>query len=199
VTDENLPADIDPESRSRMKLPRREDLPEEFREIHDHFTDPSGSSYVGLRGPGGLRLHSPQLAQAMQEVNHYIRYEAGIDPRLRELVVICTARGMDSQFEWTAHELEALKQGIPESTIDAVKHRGPLADVPADDALVIQFVRELVEDRQVSSATYAKIRDMFGERLLVDIVGLIGNYAATAVLLCAFDMHLHPGKKPLLP
>jgi 4-carboxymuconolactone decarboxylase len=199
VSDENLPADIDPESCSRMKLPRRENLPEEFREIHDHFTDPNGSSYVGLRGPGGLRLHSPKLAQAMQEVNHYIRYEAGIDPRLRELVVISTARAMDSQFEWTAHEPEALKQGIPQSTIDAVKHRDSLSDVPADDAVVIQFVRELVDDRQVSSATYAKMRDRFGERMLVDLVALIGNYAATAVLLCAFDMHLHPGKEPLLP
>jgi 4-carboxymuconolactone decarboxylase len=199
MTDENLPADIDPESRSRLKLPLREDLPEEFREIHDHFTDPNGSSYVGLRGPGGLRLHSPKLAEAMQVVNHYIRYEAGIDPRLRELVVISTARGMDSQFEWTAHEPEAQKQGIPQSTIDAVKYRKSLDGVPPDDAVVIQFVRELVEDRQVSSATYAKVIAMFGERLLVDIVGLIGNYAATAMLLCAFDMHLHPGKKPLLP
>ena len=199
MSDENLPADVDPESRSRLKLPKREDLPEEFREIHDHFTDPNSTSYVGLRGPGGIRLHSPRLSQATQEVNHYIRYKAGIDPRLRELVVIATARGMNSQFEWTAHEPEALKQGIPQSTVDAVKYRKPLDDVPEEDAMVIWFVRELVEGNHVSSETYAQMRDRFGERLLVDIVGLIGNYAATALLLCAFDMHVHPDKTPLLP
>ncbi len=199
MSDQNLPADVDPESRSRLKLPRREDLPEEFREIHDHFTDPNSTSYVGLRGPGGIRLHSPRLSQTMQEVNHYIRYEAGIDPRLRELVVISTARGMDSQFEWTAHEPEAQKQGIPQSTIDAVKFRKPLDGVPEEDALVIRFVRELVEDRKVSSETYALMLARFGERMLVDLVGLIGNYAATAILLTAFDMHVHPDRTPLLP
>jgi len=65
--------------------------------------------------------------------------------------------------------------------------------------MVIWFVRELVEGNHVSSETYAQMRDRFGERLLVDIVGLIGNYAATALLLCAFDMHVHPDKTPLLP
>lgn len=199
TADENLPADIDPESRSRVALPKREDLPEEFRDLHDHFTKPNTTSYVGLRGPGGIRLHSPRLSQATQVVNNYIRYEAGIDPRLRELVILVTARAVDSQFEWTAHEPEAQKQGIPQETIDVIKYRKPLDGVPKDDAEVIQFVRETLEDRHVSSETYAVMRDRFGERLLVDLVGLVGNYVATAALLCAFDMHTHPGVTPMLP
>ena len=136
---------------------------------------------------------------ATQVVNNYIRYEAGIDPRLRELVILVTARAVDSQFEWTAHEPEAQKQKIPQSTIDVIKYRKALDDVPAEDAEVIQFVRETLEDRYVTPATYAVMRDRFGERMLVDLVGLIGNYVATAALLCAFDMHTHPGVKPLLP
>tara|TARA_R110000787_G_scaffold128581_8_gene240318 strand:- start:1504 stop:2109 length:606 start_codon:yes stop_codon:yes gene_type:complete len=197
--EETLPDDIDPESRSRVKLPKREDLPEEFRGLHDHFTKPDTTSYVGLRGPGGIRLHSPRLSQATQVVNDYIRYDAGIDPRLRELVILVTARAVDSQFEWTAHEPEAQKQGIPQETIDVIKYRKPLKGVPKDDADVIRFVRETLEDRHVTSETYAAMRGRFGERMLVDLVGLIGNYVATAALLCAFDMHTHPGVKPMLP
>lgn len=199
MAEEDLPPDVDPESRSRLKLPTRETLDPAFHELFDHFTAPDSTSYVGLRGPGGIRLHSPKLAAAQQELNRYIRYDADIDPRLRELVVIATARGMDSQFEWTAHEPEAQKQGIPQSTIDAVKYRRPLDSVPQEDAIVIRFVREVVEDREVTSGTYAKALALFGERKLVDIVALIGNYAATAILLCAFDMHVHPDKTPLLP
>jgi len=34
---------------------------------------------------------------------------------------------------------------------------------------------------------------------LVELVMLMGNYAATAALLTAFDMQLPEGQKPLLP
>jgi hypothetical protein len=38
----------------------------------------------------------------------------------------------------------------------------------------------------------------FVRRALVDLVALMGNYAATAVLLTAFDMQLDPGQPPPL-
>jgi 4-carboxymuconolactone decarboxylase len=199
MTDETLPPDIDPESRSRLPFPKREDLDTDSQAIYDHFTDPNSTTYVGLRGPGGIRLHSPQLAQRIQRLNRYLRWEADIDPRLRELVILVTARALDSQFEWTAHEPVAQKRGVPQGTIDAIKYRRPLDGLADDDAAVIRFVRELMEDRKVTPATYAVVLEMFGDRMLVDLVGLIGNYAATAAILTAFDMQLHPEWEPLLP
>jgi 4-carboxymuconolactone decarboxylase len=35
--------------------------------------------------------------------------------------------------------------------------------------------------------------------MLIDLVSVMGNYAATAALLCAFDMQVHEGDAPLLP
>jgi 4-carboxymuconolactone decarboxylase len=39
---------------------------------------------------------------------------------------------------------------------------------------------------------------LFGRRELVDLVALMGNYAATAALLTAFDMQLDPDVTPPL-
>jgi len=39
----------------------------------------------------------------------------------------------------------------------------------------------------------------FGRRGVVDLVALMGNYAATAALLTAFDMQLDTGQEPGLP
>jgi 4-carboxymuconolactone decarboxylase len=47
--------------------------------------------------------------------------------------------------------------------------------------------------------TYAGALAEFGRRKLVDLVALMGNYAATAALLTAFDMQLDPGAEPGLP
>jgi len=41
-------------------------------------------------------------------------------------------------------------------------------------------------------------RHHFGRRALVDLVALMGNYAATAALLTAFDMQLDPDQTPPL-
>jgi putative methionine-R-sulfoxide reductase with GAF domain/alkylhydroperoxidase family enzyme len=180
--------DIDPRSGCRLPLPRREDLDEEGRRAYDRLADPNGGSLRGLRGPGGIQLHSPQLAQLSWPLNHYLRHEAGLGGRVRELAILATARACDSAFEWAAHEPAALAEGVPPAIIDTIRHRGDTAGLDASDAIVIELAREIFEQRAVRSATFARALEQFGRRKLVDLVALIGNYAATAALLTAFDM-----------
>ena len=52
------PADVDPESRCRLPLPEREELDAAARAVYDRLADPSGGTLRGLRGPGGITLHS---------------------------------------------------------------------------------------------------------------------------------------------
>ncbi|MEX2453965.1 MAG: hypothetical protein WD470_04635, partial [Rhodospirillaceae bacterium] len=98
----NFPADIDPESRSRLPLPDRDMLDEDGRRTYDSLVDPGGGSLAGLQGPGGLRLHSPEVSRGLRSVNIYLRNGAGYAPRTRELAILVTAREHDCQFEWAA-------------------------------------------------------------------------------------------------
>jgi 4-carboxymuconolactone decarboxylase len=132
-------------------------------------------------------------------VNHYLRFEAGLSGRVRELAILATARELDSQFEWAAHEDEALREGIAPELIDTIRYRHPLDGVAELDAIVIALAREIFGARKVSSETYARCLAHFGRRMLIDLVALMGNYAATAALLIAFDMQLDPGTEPGLP
>jgi 4-carboxymuconolactone decarboxylase len=102
------PNDVDPLSGCRLPLPKREELDEAGRRIYDSLIDPKGGTIRGLRGPGGILLHSPNLSQYTRTLNHYLRREAGLGARVRELAILITARELDSQFEWAAHEPEAI-------------------------------------------------------------------------------------------
>ena len=192
-------ADIDPESGCRLPLPRREELSPEGQEIYDRLTSASARNLRGLRGPGGIQLHSPELSRVSRPLNHYLRFESGLGGRMRELAILVTAREHDSRFEWAAHEAEALREGVAPELIDIVRHRRGLDGVAAADAVVIALGREMFGARHVSSATFARALAQFGRRQLVDLVALMGNYAATAALLTAFDMQLDPGQEPGLP
>jgi 4-carboxymuconolactone decarboxylase len=193
------PDDIDPESGCRLPLPRRGELSGEALAAYDRLADPNGGTLRGLRGPGGIQLHSPELSRHSRPFNHYLRNEAGLGGRVRELAILVTARELDSQFEWAAHEDEARRQGIAPELIDIVRYWRGLDAVSEPDAMVITLGREIFGARRVSAATYARCIEHFGRRMLVDLVALMGNYAATAALLTAFDMQLDPGTEPGLP
>jgi len=194
-----LPNDIDRDSGCRLPLPKREELDAEAQIVYDSLADSDGGSIRGLRGPGGIQLHSPGLSRHSRPLNRYLRQEAGLGGRVRELAILATARELDSQFEWAAHEPEAQREGIPPEIVDIVRYRRDTGVLNEADGVVVDLAREIFTARKVSAATFARALHHFGRAKLVDLVALMGNYAATAALLTAFDMQLDPGVAPPLP
>src|SRR5215469_12638324 len=193
-----MPSDIDPQSGFRLPLPKPEDLDATARKTYEEAATP-GTSLAGLQGPAGVQLYSPRTTAHLRALNRYLRFDAGFSPRIREIAILATAREMDSQFEWVAHEPEALKQGVPQAVIDVIKFRKDTAGLDETDAAVITLGRELWRDHKVKPNTFAKVKALFGPNKLVDLVLLMGNYAGTAALLTAVYMQLHTGRQPLLP
>ncbi len=194
-----LPKDIYPDSLSRLPVVKREELDEQGKQVYDSVLDPRRRSLAGFQGPAGIWLHSPRVGEPIREFNRILRNEVALEPRLRELAILVTAREFDSQFEWTAHEPVALKEGLDPAILDIVKFHRPVSGVPEKESAIIRLGRELFRDRKVRSETYADAVRLFGQTGLVNLAALMGNYALTAVMLTAFDQQLHADQKPLLP
>jgi 4-carboxymuconolactone decarboxylase len=194
-----LPADINPQSRSRLPLVKRENLDEAGKAAFDAVVDPKSRLRAELVGPAGIWLNVPQLSPHIREINWYLRNRISLDTRLAELIILVTARENDGQTEWTAHEPAALKAGLDPKTIDIVKYRKPIAGVPDQEAAIIKLGREVLKDKKVSSETYAEAVKVFGEQAVIEIVLLMANYTMTSVILHAFDQQLRPDMTPLLP
>jgi len=193
----SLPPDIDPQSLNRLPRVRREDLDDFGKNLYDRVT--GDSRLLGLDGPIGIRLHSPRVSDYMNTGNRYLRFEAGIEPSVRELAILVVARELDSQFEWAAHEAAGLKEGLEQRVIDVVKHRRPLTGIGEKEAAVIQLGREALGRHQVEPETFARALRHFGQQGIVNLVSLMGHYSATAMLLTTFDQQLRPGQEALLP
>ena len=194
-----LPPDVYPESGFRLPLPRREDFVSSEQECFDRRLVSGARALGGTRGPSAIRLHSPKLAQHFKAVSDYLQSETAFSSKIRELAILVTAREMDSQFEWTAHEPEALKQGLSQEIVDVVKFRKSLEGIPETEAVVIQFGRELFGPKRVEQQTFARASQIFGPRQLVDLVSLMTYFQGMSALLAAFDMQLDPSFTPLLP
>jgi 4-carboxymuconolactone decarboxylase len=186
-----LPKDIYPDTGNRFPVIKREGLDEAGKKLYDVRVD-------GF-GPGGIRLYSPSVAETMTAVNEYLRRKSGLDPRLVELAILVTAREMDCEYVWTAHEPAALKAGLGQGVIDTVKYRKPLTEIGEKEAVIIQLGRDSIVKHKVGSDTFARAVKLFGNQGLVNIVSLMGDYAATTILLNVSDQHVRPSDKPLLP
>lgn len=191
-----LPSDIDPQSGCRLPLRKREELDDAGKRAYDRASTP-GATIVGLRGPSGLHLYSTRTIEAHNVMNQYLRFQC-FDAKTREIAILTVAREMDSRFEWAAHEPEALKEGVSPQIIDIIKHRKSTQGLDESYAAIIEFGRQIFRDHRVTADAFARVKALFPPDKLVELVLLMGNYASTAALLCAFDMQVPEGK-PLLP
>ena len=176
------PDDIHPDSRSRLPL-RSAETTSTATVLYGRLLSPSGL------GPNAIRTYGAGQASL----------EGRIGRRLRQLAILVTARAHDSQYEWTINEPLAREAGVEAELIDIVRHGRPLAGVDEKDAALVAFGREMFGDHNVSAETYARAERAFGVQDLVDIVRLMGERAAEAIVLQGFDQQLPAGVEPLLP
>jgi 4-carboxymuconolactone decarboxylase len=188
-----LPKDIHPETGNRFPAIKREELNEAGKKLYDT------RAVADAFGPGSIRLYSPPVAEAMTGLNVYLRRKAGLEDRLVELAILVTAREMDCEYVWTAHEPPAQKAGLAQEIIDTVKYRRPLTKLGEKEAVIVQLGRDSISKHKVGSDTFARAVKLFGHQGVVNIVALMGDYAATSILLNASDQHVRPKDKSLLP
>jgi 4-carboxymuconolactone decarboxylase len=143
-------------------------------------------------------LRSPELLARMQRIGEYLIYHNSLNPRIFEMSVMMLARQWTQQFEWRHHYPLALKAGVSQDALDAIAagRRPPaLAD---DEAIAYDFVSELLANKSVSDATYARFLDRFGEQNLTDLIGTMGFYTAIAMVTNVDRTPIEDGTAPVL-
>ena len=190
--------DIYPESGSRLPPTERDSMDEEEKHIYEKLVGGDTRTLTGLRGPLGIGLHNPKLAEIESALNRYLRFNSGLSGRTRELAILATAREMDSRFEWAAHEQEAIKEGVERRIIDIIKYRRSTMRLNDTDAIIIQLSREIFNRRKVTSKTFSRALKIFGVKGLVNLIALMADYTATAVKFRVFDNTVNRSQ-PQLP
>ncbi len=200
-----LPNDIFTDSLARLPQVQRGDLDSVGKAAFDTYVRPGTGYETGLRGPIGVWMNSPELAQALFDVRQRVRYGSDRDQRLTELAIISTAREINNQYEYTAHEPLARTAGLEQEIIDIVRYRKPIDGGGNIDGLgetekvIIQFAREVISEEKVSSETFARALAIFGDEGVMDLTGLIGYYSFVAITLKAFDVQRPADSELLLP
>jgi 4-carboxymuconolactone decarboxylase len=192
-----LPPDINAESLSRLPVVTRDSLDDNGKRIYDYIAGPSGNA--PKTGPGGVSLHSPASAEPIQMLNQVLRRTV-VGAKYFEIAALSAAREFDQQYEWSGHEPAAVRAGVDQATIDAIKFNRGVEGLEEKAATVILMGRQLFRgNHQLSADLWAKAVRLFGRQGAIDIPTIMGDYAMAAVMLNAVDQRLPANRPPLLP
>jgi 4-carboxymuconolactone decarboxylase len=177
-TDERRIAPVEPE-----------ELSAEGRGVFDRIAESRGR----VAGPFSMLLHVPELADRVQRVGAYLRYEAALPRDVAELAVLVTARVWRSTFEWDAHVGHARRAGVSDEIIEALR-----ADTQAlipDERLhaVATFTRSLATSARVPDSTYRVVLEELGIDGTVELTLLVGYYTMLAMTLGGHGLEPDPG------
>jgi 4-carboxymuconolactone decarboxylase len=140
--------------------------------------------------PFHVLAESPELAQLMQALGAFCRYRTGLSPRLSELAVLITAAHWGAEYEFDVHAPEALKAGIAQPVIDALRN-GKTPPLDDDDSrLIYALATTFYATRDVPDRLFADAISRFGRRRVVELAGVLGYYSGLAMLLRIFRVSL---------
>jgi len=128
-------------------------------------------------------VRNPDLAPRLSALSDYLRWHTSLPPRLSELAILITARQWTAQYEWFAHYPLALKAGLDPAVLSAIAAGKRPENMKDDETALYDLAIALYRDKQVPDAVYGAAREKFGERGIMDIIGIIGYYDLVSMTL----------------
>ena len=173
-------------------ITKKDQVPAQHHAIVDNIVKSRG----GIQGPFTMFLHSPEIADRVGHLGAYVRFEGALDMRVRVLAAMTVAREFDAMYVWGAQTGSARKQGVPESTITAIREKHSRG-LPPEDAQIVDFTRDLLRKHRVDDATANALRKRFGDDQFIQLTGAIGYYSLLAMTVNACELEPAAGAEVL--
>ena len=156
---------------------------------------------LAQRGPGGsfnILLRSPEVGTLLYAVGDKVRFHMSVPDKLKEMSIMITARYWNTQREWLAHSQGAIKAGLSEDKAKAIGEGKRPAGMSPDEEAAYNFITELYKNRRVSDDTFAAIKNLVGERGVVDLMVSAGFYQFVSMFTNVDRLPLDPNLQPAL-
>jgi 4-carboxymuconolactone decarboxylase len=171
---------------------------EQVDKTHQAVVDSIVASRGALQGPFTMFLHCPELAGRVAHLGAFVRFEGGLDMRVRVLAAMTVARELDALYVWGAQTGAARRLNVPDTTIAAIRERHSRG-IPPEDAQIVDATRALMQTHRLDDATAKALRARFGDEGFIQLTGTIGYYAMLAMTVNACELEAGPGAEVLKP
>jgi 4-carboxymuconolactone decarboxylase len=155
---------------------------------HQYMFDQVMAVFGRVRGPFGVLLHSPKLAERLLPMVPYTREICIVDPKLRQIGILAAVRERDANYVWSAQVGVARQVGLREAAIDLLRAKGDPSDLPAEEREIVVYMRQLMLTNRVEQAAFDALKNRHGLQWLVEMTAVANFYVALCGVVNAFDV-----------
>jgi alkylhydroperoxidase family enzyme len=147
-----------------------------------------------LRRPGRnlhrMLAHAPRVGHAYTNLADALRWDGELDPVLRELAILRVGVLLGSAYEVRAHTAIALRFGMAQAKIDALKLGTEDPAFTDTERAVLRLTDDLVANVRAADATFDPVAAALPPGAVVELVIAIGMYLSACRILETFDIDM---------
>jgi 4-carboxymuconolactone decarboxylase len=172
--------------------------PQQKKYVESILSGPRGD----ITGPLGVMMVTPELGDLAQKAIAYSRFAgregfSSVPPKLNELAILVVAKHWSAEYVWNAHHPAAVRYGITPETVEAIRTGKRPVGMEKDVEAIYNFASDFITKREVSDATLKEAKRVLGgDRGVVDLVGTMGLYQISSMMVALDQTPLQAGTKP---
>ena len=162
-------------------------FPAPAKAVYERIATRRRAKGEGFGGPYLALLNHPALAERVEALGFYLKFE-GVLPRAHyQFIVLSVAHATGAAFEWQDHVQHALAAGLPQDIVDGIAGSAK-ASLPHPFALLREVLTKTLAWQPIPDALQAQAVAEWGNAGLVEIVVISGFYQMFAAINQGFDI-----------
>jgi hypothetical protein len=165
----------------RMTEPLRRALAD-YREVRpDGLGELGGADAAGGVGNGAPNLwtvyvHLPEILGPLRALHEQVHVNPRISQKLVHFIIMIVGRHWTNDI-WIAHDEDGIKEGLSRATVIALEEGRYPPNMAEDEQATYDFCIELLTNKRVSDATYARAVAVLGEEGVVQTAVTVSLYS----------------------
>ena len=162
-------------------------FPVPARALYEQIAARRRAKGEGFGGPYLALLNHPALAERVEALGFYLKFE-GVLPRVHyQFIVLSVAHATGAAFEWQDHVQHALTAGLPQNIIDGIAGAAGTS-LPHPFGLLHEILAKTLAWQPIPDPLQAQAAAEWGKDGLVEIVVVSGFYQMFAAINQGFDI-----------
>jgi len=156
----------------------------ELKEIEDRILKERGRISLLYQ----VLLNSAPIAKGWEAMLTAVRNQTSVPADLRELMILRVAVLNKASFEFEAHIPHALKAGVTQEKIEALRALDLSSQFTDEEKLLLTMTDHMTRDIEVPADLMAKITSHYSPEKVVELVATVAAYNMVSRFLVALNI-----------
>lgn len=149
-----------------------------YRQVAGKAYDPDKTLHVVKMLAGTEDMYGPAIGLIKAVFS-----AKGVDPKLRQMIILRTAKVLNVPYEWQANVSLSRNNGLTNAEIAAAASDDPVEGIDPDFVLAFRAVDEMAHAGTLTDATLASLLDRYGSVVTRKLVLILGWFSLLSLFL----------------